>query len=458
MAAEKKQLTVLDLNGEQEAVLENAYDVIITGEINGIDTLEFNLPFRDEKRKYLENEKQVKVGDDSYRIRTITDEKNEQGTAITSVYAEAAFYDLGFSTKKAEITFNADTADVPMAYALQDTGWTVGTVNKRTKRTWTCQEKNALAILRKVQDLHGGDLIFDNANKTVSLLTFSGTDSGALFCYKKNMKSIKRVIDTQSLITRLYAYGKDGMTFASINDGKEYVEDTTYTNEIRVSTLDCSNFTNPYQMLEYAEMRLADYAAPRISYVLNAMDLSVLTGYEHESWKLGDIVTVKDDDLNISVKTRIVRREYNLLEPWNTVLELSTTLRELGDSSSQWDAAADMLSGADLVDSQEMKDLVPFNHLRNSRADSGLNYWENSGFEVDSENGVSGTASFKCEGALDTTKNLTQTVTPTNRDSYTFSCQIASDDLKMGNNGQVGVEVTFEYEDGTTETRFIDLI
>jgi phage minor structural protein len=456
--AEKKQLAVLDLNGELEAVLENAYDVIITGEINGIDTLEFSLPFRGEKRKYLENEKQVKVGDDAYRIRTITDEKNEQGTAITSVYAEAAFYDLGFSTKKAEITFNADTADVPMAYALHDTGWTVGTVNKQTKRTWTCQEKNALAILRKVQDLHGGDLIFDNANKTVSLLTFSGTDSGALFCYKKNMKSIKRVIDTQSLITRLYAYGKDGMTFASINEGKEYVEDTTYTNEIRVSTLDCSNFTNPYQMLEYAEMRLADYATPRISYVLNAMDLSVLTGYEHESWKLGDIVTVRDDELNISVKTRIVRREYNLLEPWNTVLELSTTLRELGDSSSQWDAAADMLSGANLVDSQEMKDLVPFNHLRNSRADSGLNYWENSGFEVDAENGVSGTASFKCEGALNTTKSLTQTITPANRDSYTFSCQIASDDLKMGDNGQVGVEITFEYEDGTTETRFIDLI
>jgi phage minor structural protein len=456
--ADEKKLTVLDKEGNKEAVLENACDIIVTGEINGIDTLEFNIPFRDGKRKYLENEKQITIGDDIYRIRTITDEKNEQGSAVTSVYAEAAFYDLGFSVKKTEQTFNADTADVPMTYALKDTGWTLGTVNVRTKRTWTSTEKNALAVLRKVQDLHGGDLIFDNANRTVSLLTFSGTDSGALFCYRKNMKSIKRVIDTQSLITRLYAYGKDGMTFASINDGKEYVEDTTYTNEIRISTLDCSNFTNPYQMKEYAEMRLDDYASPRISYVLSAMDLSVLTGYEHETWKLGDIVTVKDDELNLSVKTRIVRREYNLLEPWNTVLELSTTLRELGDSSSQWDAAADTLAGANLVDSQEMQDLVPFNHLKNSRADSGLACWENSGFEVDAENGVSGTASFKCEGVLDTTKSLTQTVTPANRESYTFSCQIASDDLKMGENGQVGVEVTFEYEDGTTETRFIDLL
>lgn len=458
MTVADAKLVVLDADGNAEAVLENAYDVIVTGEVNGIDTLEFNIPFRDSKRSYLDNEKQIQAGDETYRIRTVTDEKNEQGAAITSVYAEAAFYDLGFSVRKTEQSFNADTADVSMAYALQDTGWKVGTVNVRTKRTWTSTEKNALAVLRKVQDLHGGDLIFDNANRTVSLLTFSGNDSGALFCYRKNMKSIKKVVDTQSLITRLYAYGKDGMTFASINDGKEYVEDTSYTNEVRVSTLDCSNFTNPYQMLEYANMRLADYAAPRVSYVLNAMDLSVLTGYEHEAWKLGDIVTVKDDELNLSVKTRIVRREYNLLEPWNTVLELSTTLRELGDSSSQWDAAADTLASTNLVDSQEMKDLVPFNHLRNSRADSGFNYWENSGFEIDTENGVSGTASFKCEGALDTTKSLSQTVTPANRNSYTISCQIASADLKAGENGQVGIEVTIEYEDGTTEKRFVDLL
>lgn len=120
---------------------------------------------------------------------------------------------------------------------------------------------------------------------------------------------------------------KDGMTFAPINGGKEYVQDTTYTSEIRISTLDCSNFTNPYQMLEYTENKLAEYAYPRISYVLSAMDLSVLTGYEHESWALGDIVTVDDKDLNLSVKTRVVRRQYNLQEPWNTVLELSTTLR-----------------------------------------------------------------------------------------------------------------------------------
>lgn len=231
----------------------------------------------------------------------------------------------------------------------------------------------------------------------------------------------------------------------------------TYTSEVRISTLDCSNFTNPYQMLEYTQMRLAQYAQPRVSYVLSAMDLSALTGYEHEAWALGDIVTVDDKDLNLSVKTRVVRRQYNLQEPWKTVLELSTTLRELGDSSAQWDKAADVLASTDVIDRQEVKDLVPFNHLRNSRADSGMNYWTNSGFEVDAENGVSGTASFKAEGVLGMTKSLTQTVYPASRRSYTFSAQIASEDLQKGPSGQVGIEVTFEYEDGSTETRFIDL-
>lgn len=448
---------VLDKNGAWEAVLENAFDIVVTSEVNGADTMEFYLPFHDPKRASLDNEKQVQIVNDVYRIRTLTDTKDTDGRIVTQVYAEAAFYDLSFSEEKAETDFNADTAEAPMRHALSGTGWAVGTVTVSTKRTWTCSEKNALSILRATQNIHGGDLIFDCANRLVHLLTFGGKDSGALFAYRKNLKSIQRVVDTRSLVTRLYAYGKDGMTFASINNGREYVEDFSYTSEVRISTLDCSNFTNPYQMLEFAEMRLAQYAKPRISYVLSAMDLSALTGYEHEAWDLGDIVTVDDKDLNLSVKTRVVRRQYNLQEPWKTVLELSTTLRELGDSSAQWDKAADMLASTDVIDRQEVKDLVPFNHLRNSRADSGMNYWLNSGFEVDVANGVSGTACFKAVGVSGMTKSLAQTVYPASRSSYTFSAQIASEDLKKGPNGQVGIEVVFEYEDGSTETRFIDL-
>ena len=449
---------VLDSNGAWEAVLENAYDIIVTGEINGEDTLSFKIPYRDSKRSYIDSEKKIQIVDDIYKVRTVKDTKDTEGNAITEVYAEAEFYDLTFSVRKEERSFEAETAEVPMAYALAGTEWAVGTVNVRTKRTWTSSEKNALSILRNVADLHGGDLVFDCANRLVHLLTVSGKDSGALFAYRKNMKSIQRVVDTRSLVTRLYAVGADGLTFSDINGGKPYVEDFSYTNEIRISTLDCSSFTNPYQMKEYAEMRLAQYAKPTISYVLNAMDLSVLTGYEHEAWELGDYVRVEDKELGISVTTRIVRREYNLQEPWNTVLELSTTLKNLGSSASQWDNAADTLEGTSMVSNDDIREMVPFNLLRNSRADDGLAYWTSSGFVADGDNGASGTASFKAEGVSGMTKSLSQTVYPANRDSYTISAQIGSEDLKkLSDSSQVGIEVIIEYEDGTTESRFIDL-
>lgn len=47
---------------------------------------------------------------------------------------------------------------------------------------------------------------------------------------------------------------------------------------------------------------------------------------------------------------------------------------------------------------------------------------------------------------------------PANRDSYTISAQIASENLKkLSGNSQVGIEIVLEYEDGSTESRFIDL-
>ena len=120
--------------------------------------------------------------------------------------------------------------------------------------------------------------------------------------------------------------------------------------------------------------------------------------------------------------------------------------------------AADSLEGTSMVSNNDIREMVPFNLLRNSRADDGLAYWVSSGFEADSENGASGTASFKAEGVAGMTKSLSQTVYPANRSSYTLSAQIGSENLeKLSDDAQVGIEVVIEYEDGSTESRFIDL-
>ncbi len=54
--------------------------------------------------------------------------------------------------------------------------------------------------------------------------------------------------------------------------------------------------------------------------------------------------------------------------------------------------------------------------------------------------------------------SLSQTVYPSSRSKYTLSAQIATENLqKLGGDSQAGIEIIFEYEDGTTDTRFIDL-
>ena len=56
------------------------------------------------------------------------------------------------------------------------------------------------------------------------------------------------------------------------------------------------------------------------------------------------------------------------------------------------------------------------------------------------------------------TKSLSQSVYPANRSSYTLSAQIGSESReRLSDDAQVGIEVVIGYEDGSTESRFIDL-
>ena len=163
---------VLSDSGIREAVLENAYDIIVTSELNGSDYLEFSIPFKDGKRSYLDNEKKLQITKDIYRIRTVTDDKGEDGKTITSIYAEAAFYDLAYSEKKSEQTYEAETAEKPMAYALQGTGWSVGKITVSTKRSW--QSTTLMSMLEN--EKYKGDALLQKSY-TVDFLTKKRTQN-----------------------------------------------------------------------------------------------------------------------------------------------------------------------------------------------------------------------------------------------------------------------------------------
>lgn len=99
------------------------------------------------------------------------------------------------------------------------------------------------------------------------------------------------------------------------------------------STLDCSNFTN-FNLSDagiHADAVGGICAAPRFLCSLRNGFVG-LAGMSMRRKALGDIVTVDDKDLNLSVKTRVVRRQYNCRVMWKTVLNFPLPFGELGDS------------------------------------------------------------------------------------------------------------------------------
>ncbi|MGP5599602.1 phage tail spike protein [Glutamicibacter arilaitensis] len=423
-------------------VIIDSLGAVVTSEVNGEHKFEFTLPATHKYASTLTNERFVEVAGERYRIRRITDARSGR-KVHTSVFAEAEFYDLATAGQIDAQEFRQVAAGDVMTIALAGTGWTVDVANVRTLRTYSIENTNPLALLREVQKNHGGDLVFDNRNHRVSLVTNSGRDNGVAFFYGKGLYDPKRVIDTTSLITRIYARNADGQTIASVNNGVPYVEDYSHTSEVRSATYDFKSGTSPYTMLAMANATLANRSKPSYSYEVTVAD----TGSELNAFDAGDFVTVVDEEIGISDTQRIVRLEYDIIKPWRSGITLSAKLRELGSSEST-DAGL-LTTGT----GQGAFDLVPFNLLLNARFDNGLAHWASFGAEVvDGEGTGDQAVMFSGPGE----RWIEQTVTPDNRESYAFSFDVRS----TGPTGfvpDIGVEAVVTYEDGTSETIQIEI-
>lgn len=430
-------IILYDGNDVPVTVIIDSLGAVVTSEVNGEHKFEFTLPATHKFASTLTNERFVEVAGERYRIRRITDARSGR-KVHTSVFAEAEFYDLATSGQIDAQEFRQVAAGDVMTIALAGTGWTVDVANVRTLRTYSIENTNPLALLREVQKNHGGDLVFDNRNHRVSLVTNSGRDNGVAFFYGKGLSDPKRVIDTTSLITRIYARNADGQTIASVNNGVPYVEDFAYTSEVRSATYDFKSGTSPYTMLAMANATLANRSKPSYSYEVTVAD----TGSELNAFDAGDFVTVVDEEVGISDTQRIVKLEYDIVRPWRSGITLSAKLRELGSSEST-DAGL-LTTGT----GQGAFDLVPFNLLLNARFDNGLAHWASFGAEVvDGEGTGDQAVMFSGPGE----RWIEQTVTPDNRESYAFSFDVRS----TGPTGfvpDIGVEAVVTYEDGTSET------
>lgn len=403
-------------------------------------TLTFAISHADPKATLIESEMPVLFKGRHYVARGVTTTRS-RGHAVTEVYAERIWYNLLYAGQIDAQTWNVTAFDA-MSSALAGTDWFVGQVDPVGVLGWESDQSTVLGLLKQIAKIYGGDLVFDDKNKFVHLLNQGGRDRGTYFDYINGISSATKREDTTSLVTRIYGRNADGLTIAPANNGVEYVEDFTWTTEVRESTYDFKSGMTPQAMLRFLNAFIADRAKPTLSYEYEVAGLIDRVD-EVDRFEVLDVVFVMDEDYAQSVKNRVVQLEIDYLDLRKSKITLANKLRSLASSDDSTDPGA--LTTGQTIDT---RDIYPFNLLLNSRGDNGMAHWAGTGVSV-VEGGATGRYSFAFGAAGGT---LQQTVTSDNRDSFIFSAQVDAPE-----DAGIQIEVTFQYTDGTTETQILEL-
>lgn len=250
----------------------------VTHEFNGNDTLEFELSPTDELYRYVQEEVKVEfTGGRSMDSRFIIKNVDEHSDLVTVTCS----IDLDDWQQKVYASFRETNSYLAQILdIIKPTGWTYIGADQFGKRTTVGGSNDEplyavtpLEILDECQDAYGVVFNFDVIGKVLHCIdTESYVASGEFFSDELNLKSIGYVGNSDDFATRLYAYGKrddetgEPLTFASINGGKEYVEDHSYSERVVCVGWSDDRYEDKQSLLDDAKAKLAEMAKPVRSY------------------------------------------------------------------------------------------------------------------------------------------------------------------------------------------------
>ena len=169
---------------------------------------------------------------------------------------------------------------------------------------------------------------FDNINKTLTLLNvYGGANVGAFVTRDLNLKQNDYKGKSTDFATRLYAYGKDGLSFSAINDNKAYVEDFTYTDKVVCACWTDEQYDTASKLLAAAQERVSALAVPKRSYTCDVVDLAAVdpAKYSFLSFPLFSVCALIDDTRALTKINHVVMERWNYpLLPAKNKVVLST--------------------------------------------------------------------------------------------------------------------------------------
>lgn len=317
---------------------------------------------------------------------TATDTQRTTTQAISTVTAKDAINELSGAFIEDVRNRNASVTAC-LQKALQGTRWTVGTVETPSTPTATLAfyHTNALQAVEDVANAFGLEvetsytLTTDGASvaaRRVNLRQRRGrATTGKRFTYGKDLTSIRRTISADNVVTRMYGYGKgiattdedDELTggysrkisFADINGGKAYVEDTTATSLWGLpdgkggkrsvdGIYENGDQEDPAALLAETRAALQAASTPTISYEADVVALG-RAGFDAEGVGLGDSIQIIDTTFPepLRLEGRVLEIQEDLLGSLeDTKLTLGNITQTLTNRNDRVEQALGQLTGS----------------------------------------------------------------------------------------------------------------
>jgi phage minor structural protein len=357
MTTPKKYIEVKTAAGQRAAFLSPKTDSLKECypdcRLNGESTLEFLLPATSEKIAELTPECQIWAGGRVYTllrdeaVDTVRDENNklwakfmavERWAELDSSYIEPSLSNDPLSPIPSDLAviivgggsnlsgglYQTGTAAHALYAVLQDSGWTLGTCDVPGIHDLEMEKVSRLALIKEIQNIWGGYLVWDSVNKTVSLRDANTWQNytGFQIRYKKNLQHITRT-QSNRLVTKLYAFGHDDLDISSVNGGIKYLINNSFSPYEYTGIYKNQDIYDAQELKEKATAELSLICRPRYLYKTKMVDLRTLPEYSHEDFSVGDMVDVIDPDVAPDgPRVRIIRHKYNLFQPWKCEVDI----------------------------------------------------------------------------------------------------------------------------------------
>ena len=329
---------------EKGIVLNDAYGVRVTHEINGTRMLEFSYPL-DEKSELISENKIVVCEGQAYRI--IKAVRNRGDTAVLNAECHHVYNADAPNThiqnlpdmmgvkpvKVLKKAFTGTKFSLISDAELQSLGMRSVDYDGFLIDYFSTDKTNPFDVVKAVIENCGkGEIYADNYK--IALVERIGKDTNIRLDLTKNMQNISVERDITDMVTRLYPYGKDDAHIGSVNGGCQYIQSANASvYGVREGYRDYSDYTEPEQIMSRAlwEFDLRNderIDVPCVNITGTYADISKIAEYgEAEQVHIGDYVTVIDNGNEIP--ERVIKLEYYPYQNDSTVISIGRVKRDL---------------------------------------------------------------------------------------------------------------------------------